>query len=138
MMSSVSLINGHIDRHERNPQKEKLIELLVSCAEGLDIRDDDLEEQIADYLLENGVVVPPCKVGDKVYKVWYTTCRHGESFPDNWSCVGCNDECDMKLTITKITVPNLRFIVENFMSGYNTVYFLTEEEAEAKLKGGVE
>lgn len=24
-------------------------------------------DQITDYLLENGVIVPPCKVGDKVY-----------------------------------------------------------------------
>ena len=24
-------------------------------------------EQIADFLLENGVIVPPCKVGDMVY-----------------------------------------------------------------------
>lgn len=28
-----------------------------------------LVEQIADHLLANGVVVPPCKVGDKVYYI---------------------------------------------------------------------
>lgn len=26
-------------------------------------------EQLADYLLENGVIVPPCKVGDTVYAI---------------------------------------------------------------------
>lgn len=28
-----------------------------------------LTEKEADYLLENGVIVPPCKVGDKVYYI---------------------------------------------------------------------
>lgn len=26
--------------------------------------------KIADYLIANGVIVPPCKVGDKVFKPW--------------------------------------------------------------------
>lgn len=30
---------------------------------------DETAEQIADYLIANGVVVPPCKVGDRVYMV---------------------------------------------------------------------
>lgn len=29
----------------------------------------DIEEYVADYLLANGVIVPPCKMGDKVYVV---------------------------------------------------------------------
>ena len=28
----------------------------------------DPAEVVADYLLDNGVIVPPCKVGDKVYQ----------------------------------------------------------------------
>lgn len=30
---------------------------------------DSTIEHIADYLLENGVIVPPCKVGDTVYVI---------------------------------------------------------------------
>lgn len=52
--------------------RDRLIELL----------DDTLKEwecdvqpetvlQIAEYLLENGVIVPPCKVGDTVYLIKY-------------------------------------------------------------------
>ena len=41
--------------------KDKLIELLYDV---LDARPDT----IADHLLANGVIVPPCKVGDKVYQ----------------------------------------------------------------------
>lgn len=45
--------------------REKLIELIqksVRCAR-------NFAEVIADYLLENGVIVPPCKVGDTVYEL---------------------------------------------------------------------
>ena len=28
-----------------------------------------LESKLADYLIENGVIVPPCKVGDTVYYI---------------------------------------------------------------------
>lgn len=27
-----------------------------------------LEERLADYLLENGVIVPPCKIGNTIYQ----------------------------------------------------------------------
>ena len=39
-------------------QRERLVELL---AKGMGYTN------LADYLLENGVIVPPCKVGDTVY-----------------------------------------------------------------------
>lgn len=29
----------------------------------------DIEDYVAEYLAANGVIVPPCKVGDKVYKI---------------------------------------------------------------------
>ena len=55
-------------------QREKLIELLLN-SDPLHERDldDDLAdgeiESIADYLLANGVIVPPCKVGDTVHSI---------------------------------------------------------------------
>lgn len=53
--------------------REKLIELLKKADENASkklIMDyDDAIADNADYLLENGVIVPPCKVGDKVYIV---------------------------------------------------------------------
>ncbi len=56
--------------------KEKLIELLLSAenvAEEQDFfnchKSRPKAELIADYLIENGVIVLPCNVGDTVYKV---------------------------------------------------------------------
>lgn len=42
---------------------------LISEAEGLVNNDLPTVEQIADYLLANGGIVPPCKVGDTVYSI---------------------------------------------------------------------
>lgn len=50
-------------------QKEKLIELL-SGINVLDYPTANFTECIADYLLVNGVIVLPCKVGDVVYVVY--------------------------------------------------------------------
>ena len=56
-------------------ERERLIELIN---EGKDIYPtrpiinglrQDLSEFLADHLLANGVIVPPCKVGDKVYSL---------------------------------------------------------------------
>ena len=60
--------------------KERLVELIekAKVLRSLDILSGDPDvivdmptedEYTADYLLENGVIVPPCKVGDIVYEV---------------------------------------------------------------------
>lgn len=51
--------------------KERLVELLKKaplCNKDFDLQySDGTIEKIADCLLENGIIVPPCKVGDIVY-----------------------------------------------------------------------
>ena len=48
--------------------RDRLIELLYpAVADVIDNRKGLVE--IADYLLSNGIIVPPCKVGDKLYCV---------------------------------------------------------------------
>jgi hypothetical protein len=63
--------------------RDRLIELLESPHKaeqlrqtGVDIgkyEDDCVEAMLADHLLANGVIVPPCKVGDRVYAVSLNT-----------------------------------------------------------------
>lgn len=56
-------------------QRERLIELLLKCEKENDVlscynerpKKIQAAEIIADYLLANGVIVPPCKAGDEVY-----------------------------------------------------------------------
>jgi hypothetical protein len=48
--------------------KERLVELIHQVAKDVTkIPTDNFIEYLADYLLANGVIVPPCKVGDVVY-----------------------------------------------------------------------
>lgn len=45
-------------------ERDRLIELLNTYMSGCD---GDYAEELADYLIANGVIVPPCKVGDTAY-----------------------------------------------------------------------
>ena len=52
-------------------QKERLVELLEEYYDMMCNQTADVE--LADYLLSNGVIVPPCKVGDTVYILQFDT-----------------------------------------------------------------
>lgn len=77
-------------------ERERLIKLL-GCKYNCVDRNKCLEEQ-ADYLLENDIIVPPAKVGDKVYQkgTMYSKCSVYDNTPTNSSCAGCCVECDSK------------------------------------------
>lgn len=85
-------------------------------------------EHFSDHLLSNGVIVPPCKVGDVVYVV-----SQGQGFCMRWNVyegkvVDIHLNRHNKLTIR---VEN----GEKFFGYYEPRFiFLTKEEAEAKLK----
>lgn len=84
-------------------------------------------EKIADYLLENGVIMPPVKIGDKVYRISFTRgtrmkyiqattiSRIAIDCDGLWLFCSCNPIAKCK---------------------FGELVFLTKEEAEAKLKGG--
>ena len=85
-------------------------------------------EELADYLLENGVIVPPCKVGDMVY--WSDSAIHCKPYPmrcvgfhviqnDFWIC--CKSDED--------------YYREFRASSIKKTVFLSKEEAEKALKG---
>ncbi len=47
--------------------RDRLIELILSC-ERVDLPlPIEYQQHLADYLLANGVIVPPCKVGDPAW-----------------------------------------------------------------------
>lgn len=101
--------------------RERLIEILrVPIYPHLDA---DPAEVVADYLLDNGVTVLPCNVGDKIYYI------------DRYT--GKIDEDTVKfLTITKNGVkPILTYHNIKFWDFYvlGKTAFLTKDEAEATL-----
>lgn len=58
---------------QKMSEKEKLIEILnntkIQCYTFGDLFYEDLIEEIADQLLENGIIVPPVKIGQTVYGI---------------------------------------------------------------------
>ena len=109
-------------------ERERLIELIGQSkameSSGIDCKVSD--EYIADYLLANGVIVPPYKVGDIVYvitdklywkvkvrSVWY---RKSEWVEDDFVAVEYEDG--------------------EIKSFYGREIYFTKEEAEQALKGG--
>ena len=103
--------------------RDRLIELLKDTPM-LDVlygQDEDWESA-ADYLLANGVIVPPCKVGDTVYRpskyLGYVVPFLIISFEATQSEMFYTDDSDNIIYIGEI----------------GETVFLTKEEAEKKLK----
>ena len=103
---------------------------------------------VADYLLENGVIVPPCEVGDVVYvnpKTW-----GGISFV-NYDNLFIHSKYFLiaevvsviktrKQNLIKLKVYNRTTYTPEYrrypVSSIGKTVFLTREEAEQALKGG--
>lgn len=87
---------------------------------------EDGAEALADYLLENGVIVPPCKVGDALYYPVFAT----------------NRVLLYKVISIKLNSKGLYVVCENHLSKSQMTHgatqigktiFLTEREAEKAL-----
>lgn len=91
---------------------------------------EDLEEQ-------GRLIKLPCKVGDTVYCIFnrYTKCTFNNEEFDECSCQGCEYDCDSKKEnyVQEMRAYSLDWIVTNLKNFSKTV-FLTESEAEARLK----
>ena len=113
--------------------KERLVELLMSnaCRENLCRGSNCAEcecyaifegdaEYIADYLLANGVIVPPCKVGDEINGEIVHQIEYVETLDSN----GKVNQTKMIHTCDKEDAKSVVFVSHP----------ITWEEAEAKLK----
>lgn len=94
---------------------------------------DEVYEFVADYLLESGVIVPPCKVGDTVYEFFDV-----KGFYDI-------SELIVENIVVGVNPPKCNIYTKSNRSGSKEVFykesfgetlFFTKEEAEQALKGG--
>ena len=114
--------------------RDRLIELIGEAkaieASGIDCK--VTYEYIADHLLANGVIVPPCKVGDTVF---VPTGDEEQSWIDEYKVkyFYCSSKDINRIYIECGTMG------KNFKPKYigKTVFF-TREEAEKTLKGEIE
>ena len=106
--------------------KDRLIELISGLpfsAEYEKYNSLEFAEHLADHLLANGVIVPPCKAGDTVYMVGVFT---GQIIETKVEAIHHNES-------------GIYLCLENFTTAsidqqLGKTVFLTKEEAEAELE----
>lgn len=130
--------------------RKRLIELILNAPrKGVVYGDIKLDkpvqtaQSIADHLLANGVIVPPCNVGDTVYSLRevscedidevHTVCEHyGFGTDDRICTLEKPQKCPYRYRIFKCLVTEYNLL--SFARVWGKTVFLTKEEAEQALK----
>ena len=100
-------------------------------------------EFLVDHLLANGVIVPPCKVGDTVYTLREVSCEdidganteceyYGFGTDDRICTLEKPQKCPYRYRIFKSLVTEYNLL--SFARQWGKTVFLTKEEAEQALK----
>ncbi len=101
--------------------------------------DMNIDEELADHLLANGVIVPPCKVGDTVYEI--NTNYPKAPFINQFVVValhitsGKNILGHKKPSHAVVGVDYMPSLTKRiYLENFGKTVFFTKEEAEAELK----
>lgn len=116
---------------------KSLIDTFFCCVDIDKFYIQDQKEKLTDYLLENGVIVPPCKVGDTV---WYLN-KHPH--------IALLQNSVYKAKVVRIITTSLgtSIVIQIKSEGcceipdiyeWGETLFATREEAEKALKEGAE
>lgn len=93
-------------------------------------------EYLADYLRENGVIVPPVKVGDTIYEI------HERHKNNEWvKIISERFVHGVEICASGCMIFRCGTTISVFLSDIGKTVFLTREEAEkalVKMKGGAE
>lgn len=120
-------------------ERERLIELLKSdSCESPMLCDPNCkyanlercyEERTADYLLENGVIVPPVKAGDTIYEI------HERRKGNEWvKIISERFVHGVEIGMGNCMIARCGSTLAVFLSDIGKTVFLTREEAEKALK----
>ena len=129
-------------------EKKRLVKLLNAKISHLVLTDTDFVwtceriNDLADHLLDNGVLVPPCKVGDKVYSITECSCEnidgvhtecefYGYGEDDRICTVPNGSKCPYQYRIKECCVMEMNILM--FTRVWGKTVFLTREEAEKAL-----
>lgn len=127
----------------QNEMRDRLVGLLKkadkSASDKLITDYEDAVQDNADYLIENGVIVPPCKVGDGIWVVEEDDITCYMFLAKSKGCVIATswiNDYDVNETI-EYHIDETR---DNFDTGLavfpENICFATREEAEQALEGG--
>ena len=116
---------GGTDRKEGERMRDRLIDLLTNSGV---TADTETFEEIADYLIKNSVIVPPCKFLQKCFVI--PTIDNQLSEITEMKCIGfslSHDSYNANLTTDKNKLYQPNF------GRFGKTVFLTREEAEQAL-----
>lgn len=113
---------------KNDKQRDRLVELLIEYDTMRMMRHSI--EDCADHLLADGVIVPPCKVGDKVYFVF-----EGDVLSDEITLIEVTESAMYLSTCSERYMLIDGYLYSEMLD--EKAYF-TKEEAEEALKGGVQ
>lgn len=135
-------------KRKRLTDRERLAELLDENIVVLRLKNepspavwkDEKAKILANILIANGVIYPPCKVGDTVYAIVETTCEdidfvhtvcefYNEEHED--LCTLPKGKCPYKYIIQKYSVAQMNIL--HFSANFGKTVFLSREEAEKAL-----
>lgn len=138
---------GRLVKLLENSNKEAWNLIHMSCCEERLKLLEKINELRADYLLANDVIVPPCKVGQTVWGKRGCFISHPTKWENPNSLIPCEvivikESKKGKYILLKpllIETYGMRKANEWFpFSAIGKTVFLSKEEAEAKLKEGVQ
>lgn len=122
-----------------NDMRDRLIELIdgfgddIAFCDICDRPEEDCEacknEQLAEYLIENGAIIPPCKVGDTLYDIseFVNGCSYPEIYEYTCEYITIFKDKDGE-TVFEIDAINFHF------NDFGKTVFLTREDAEKALR----
>lgn len=117
----------------QNEMRDRLIELVKKVPYGVSVGatfERHFCEKVADHLIANGVILPPCKVGDTVYFV-----PQNEILEATVTNIEVNYYTNPQMWLT---IEYCLYHINHYKSRIDLMLgkgvFLTKEEAEAKLK----
>ena len=116
--------------------RERLIELIIEAKRSDPEMARFYSKYLADYLIEHGVIIPPCKVGDTVYIINRAN-KPQEMIFDliDLRCTCVNDtDCMCGSLCNDIGHNVCQYRFKNDFSDISKTVFLTREEAEKALK----
>lgn len=125
----------------QNDMRDRLVELIVEkeneiYATKMYPSDMDRIGSVADHLIANGVILPPCKVGDTVYIPWVYDGISGVAFFDVTFVIFDRKKPYIKTNFD--TDDNGFWDLFNggtfYFDDFGKTVFITKDQAEQKLK----
>lgn len=121
----------------QNDMRDRLIKLLSVTVDVCNLTDNEVEI-VADYLIANGVIIPPCKVGNTVYWIENNEIRVGEVTEierrKEPEAVLQNAPIKETYNVCSALTLNGWELTPYSYSDFGKTVFLTKDQAEQKLK----